>query len=470
MSEDAAEGSTFAEERMVDRLPEPMFLTPDHGVLHFESRQLTDAGRDRTRLADTIESAFEMSPDNPELATLVQEVLDSGPTLPMRADYEYVEPTELDALRAARPDERPGHGPIDAADARDAILGGWLGACAGCLLGKPVQGWTRDRIQGFLQDSGQWPLTEYMHSDVEQAVADRYDIHSNLEEGHAFIDEVSGMPIDDDIDYIALGLSVLQDHGTSFTTRDIGNEWLESLPIFNTYTAERVAYRNLVNLIDPPATATRRNPYREMVGALIRADPWGFAALGDPESAAELAHRDARLSHVKNGVYGEVWAAAMIAAGPVVDDVESILDAGLGQIPSESRLTESVETVRGWHESGLSGEQAVERLHERWDEDDMYDWVHTLSNAEVITMALCWSGGDFGDAISRAVAAGFDTDSHGATIGSILGTFHGAEALPARFVEPLEDTVETSLPGRGRESISTLAEETYEVWASADAA
>lgn len=470
MSENSDDESSFADEPIVDRLPDPLFLTPDHGVLHFESRQLADAGRDRSQLTAQIEAAFEMSPDNPELEGLVQEVLDRGPTLPTRTDYEYEEPTELDALRAARPQERPGHGQVDDASARDAILGGWLGACAGCLLGKPVQGWKRERIHGFLQESDQWPLTDYMHSSVDPAIADRYDIHSNLEEGHAFIDEVSGMPIDDDVDYIALGLSILQDHGTSFTTRDIGNEWLESLPIFNTYTAERVAYRNLVNLIDPPATATRRNPYREMVGALIRADPWGYAALGDPEYAAELAHRDARLSHVKNGVYGEVWAAAMIAAGPLVEDVDTILDAGLGQIPRESRLAESVETVREWYESGMSGEEAVDRLHERWDEDDMYDWVHTLSNAEVITMALCWSGGDFADGITRAVAAGFDTDSHGATIGSILGTFHGAEALPELFVDPLDDTVETSLPGRGRESISKLAEETYDVWASADAA
>lgn len=463
-------GSSFADEPLVDELPRPLFLTPDHGVLHFEHRQLADAGRERDRLADAFAAAFDRPADDPELAALVSDILDRGHTLPILDEFEYTEPTALSEIRDARPDRRPGSGEVSHEQGRDAILGGWQGACAGCLLGKPVQGWTRDRIRGFLRDSGQWPLSAYMHSDVDPTVAERYDIHTNIETGHAFIDEVDGMPIDDDIDYIVLGLEVLRSRGTDFSTSDVGNEWLESLPAFNTYTAERVAYRNLINLVEPPETATTRNPYREMVGALIRADPWGFAALGDPAFAATLAHRDARLSHVKNGIYGEQWAAAMIAAAPVVDSIDQLLDAGLGQIPRESRLADSVATVRQWYDTGLSEEEAIDRIHDRWNEDDMYDWVHTLSNAEVLTLGLCWSGGAFAAALTTAVSAGFDTDSHAATLGAILGAYHGATALPDRFVDPLEDSVETSLPGRGRESISGLAEETYEVWASATSA
>lgn len=461
--------SAVAEAALTDRLPAPLFITPDHAALHFEYRQLADGGRERDRLAGAFEEAFDTDPEDPALAERVRDLLDRGPELPLREDYPYHEPTALPELRAARPDHRPGAATLDPETARDAIHGGWLGACAGCLLGKPVQGWTRARIRGFLEDSGQWPLSGYMRGDVAESVADRYDIHTNIEDVPAFVDGVDGMPVDDDIDYIALGLGVLETHGAAFTTRDVGNAWLEELPLMNTYTAERVAYRNLAELVDPPRTATRRNPYREMVGALIRADPWGYAALGAPERAAGLAHRDARLSHVRNGVYGACWVAAMVAAAPAADSIDAVLDAGLGQIPADCRLAESVATVRGWHADGVPAETAVDRLHDRYDETDTYDWVHTLSNAEVITLALLYADGDFADAVTTAVAAGFDTDSHGATVGSVLGAYHGAASLPARFVEPLADTVETSLPGSGRTSISGLADRTYEVWTALSA-
>jgi ADP-ribosylglycohydrolase len=303
-----------------------------------------------------------------------------------------------------------------------------------------------------------------MRSDVPPAVADRYAIHTNLEPVSAFIDEVDGMPIDDDIDYIAVGLGVLQQHGLGFDSIDVGNLWLEELPMFNTYTAERVAYRNLANLVMPPESATHRNPYRESVGALIRADPWGFAAVGDPTRAAELAFRDARVSHVKNGIYGEMWAAAMIAAAPVAQTLEAVLDAGLAVVPETSRLAEEIETVRAWHREGLGVEEATHRIHDRWDETEIYRWVHTLSNAQVVAMGLLWSDGDFGEAVCRAVEAGFDTDSHAATIGSVLGAYHGADALPASWIEPLDGRVSVSLPSFGTESIEALAKASMAVW------
>ncbi len=59
------------------------------------------------------------------------------------------------------------------------------------------------------------------------------------------------MPVDDDIDYIAVGLGILNERGFEFEPMDVANYWLQNLPAFNTYTAERMAYRNLMNLVTP---------------------------------------------------------------------------------------------------------------------------------------------------------------------------------------------------------------------------
>jgi len=459
---------SIADTVVTDRLPEPLFVAPSHAVVEFERRQLEGAGRDLSGIESEFEAVLDLDPGDPNFTDRVHDLLDARQDLPVRDGFPHEEPSRLGAIRDGRPDgprQYESDADVSRDEAHDAIHGGWLGACAGCLLGKPVQGWSRAQIEGFLRDSGQYPLSAYMHSEVSEAVAEQYDIHDNIEEMDAFIDEVSGMPIDDDIDYIAVGLGVLQSQGFDFAPVDVGNYWLEHLPMFNTYTAERVAYRNLATLRMPPESATYRNPYREMVGALIRADPWGYVSLGDPEYAAELASRDARLSHVKNGIYGEQWVAAMIAAAPFVDDVAELLTVGLSEVPADCRLASEVEAVREWHAHGLSVAEATDRIHERWDETRMYDWVHTLSNAQVIAMALLYSDGEFEEAICRAVEAGFDTDSHGATIGSVLGTYHGASGLPDTWTDPLNDSVETSLPGRGRESISGFAAETVDCWA-----
>ena len=50
-------------------------------------------------------------------------------------------------------------------------------------------------------------------------------------------------------------------------------------------------------------------------------------------------------------------------------------------------------------------------------------------------------GTDFGDAVCKAVNCGWDTDCTGATIGALYGILYGKDALPAKWIEPLGDTV-----------------------------
>ena len=59
------------------------------------------------------------------------------------------------------------------------------------------------------------------------------------------------------------------------------------------------------------------------LGALIRADGFGYACAGDPRKAAELAYRDAYLTHRRNGIYGEMLFAAAIAAAAIAPGCNS---------------------------------------------------------------------------------------------------------------------------------------------------
>ena len=135
------------------------------------------------------------------------------------------------------------------------------------------------------------------------------------------------------------------------------------------FTAERAAYRNLLDGYSPPECATYRNPFREWIGAQIRGDVYGWARPGDPRGAAALAWRDARISHTRNGIYGAMFAAALVSAACVADDIDTVLDAGLSVVPAQSRFAHAVRFARdlaATHGSDLAGiEAGVDELYER---------------------------------------------------------------------------------------------------------
>ena len=266
------------------------------------------------------------------------------------------------------------------------------------------------------------------------------------------------MESDDDIRYTVLGLKLLEEKGMDFTTLDVADLWLNTLPYNMACTAERQAYRNLSRMPDllpergDPAqeeaflhfVRTYRNPYREWIGAQIRVDAYAYAAAGDPEKAAELAYRDAVLSHVKNGVYGAMFCAAMISAAFCERDAERIVEAGLAQIPRNCRLTQDVRQTMAIARSSATAEELLDRL---WQAFEHYDPVHTNNNAALCAAVLLFAGDDYEKGITTAVLGGWDTDCNGATVGSILGAKLGAQAIPAHWTEPLHDTLYSAIPG-----------------------
>ena len=71
-------------------------------------------------------------------------------------------------------------------------------------------------------------------------------------------ENIDGMPEDDDLNYPLIALYLLENHGTAMTSDDVAKAWLDLLPGGRVYTAERVAYRNLLLGIDPPAQLIAR--------------------------------------------------------------------------------------------------------------------------------------------------------------------------------------------------------------------
>ncbi|HLK58172.1 MAG TPA: ADP-ribosylglycohydrolase family protein [Chthonomonadaceae bacterium] len=432
--------------------------------LETERRQCEEEGRDLSSAEEDFERVLSLDLEDLANQPTAQALLDKTVTLPLKRDFRFEEPSDLEGIRAARPD-RPQLPSLALTDAEleDKVYGAWTGRCVGCLLGKPVEGWRRPRMWGYLKDLNRWPLADYFRYDVATPeVREKYDLEK-AKRWARFADLVDAMPEDDDTNYTTTGLAILKRYGPDFTPTDVANFWLNDIPILHTCTAERIAYRNFCLLIPPPASGSFRNPYREWIGAQIRADFWGYANPGNPERAAEFAWRDACISHVKNGIYGEMWVAAMIAAAFVTDDIPTIIRAGLGQIPANCRLSDAIESVLEWHEVEVDYDTAVYRLHEIWNEERAHDWCHTISNAMIVAIGLLWGEGDYARTICRAVQPCFDTDCNGATTGSILGILHGRKALPAPWVDKINDTLHTGVAGYNTVQLADITRDSLEI-------
>ncbi|MGW3459237.1 ADP-ribosylglycohydrolase family protein [Streptomyces olivaceoviridis] len=391
------------------------------------------------------------------LRLLAEDLLDELADLPSR--FADDEPTDLARIRAQCPDWPAGRSA--AAAGPRALEAAWLGRAIGCLLGKPVEKLPLDGIRALARATGNWPLTTWFTA--RGVPDDLLAAHpwNRRSAPTSLAENIDGMPQDDDLDYPLLNLLLLQRHGRTFTTDDVARLWLEELPPGRTFTAERVAHRNLLAGIEPPHTARHRNPFREWIGALIRADMHGWSNPGDPAAAAEQAHRDAVLTHTANGVYAAMFTAATIAtAATGTHDVHACLRTGRAVVPARSRLAKAIDHAVRLAAATDDFDDVVDELHAAYG--PTHHWVHALPNTALTVAALTHADGDFTGSVCRAVSGGWDTDSNGATAGSVAGLLAGSPgALPDRWRAPLKNRLATTVADFDGTGFDTLAHLTH---------
>jgi ADP-ribosylglycohydrolase len=360
---------------------------------------------------------------------------------PMREDFGFDEPSGYEEIALKRPAERPVFAPLNGERLKDKLKGAWIGRIAGCLLGKPVEGYKRDKLWTLLKETGNYPLKGYIA-----------DFNDKLVDGAA--------PVDDDTNYTVFSLKLIEEYGRGFTPADVLEAWMKWIPYLQTCTAERVAYRNAANGLLPPQTALHKNPYREWIGAQIRGDFFGYINIGDTRTAAGMAWRDASVSHVKNGIYGEMFAAALTAAAAVCDDMLTAVEAALLEIPVNCRLRRDIgRVVDGW-KNGMTADEMIGLIHGAYDEHTATGWCYTNSNAMVVVMALLYGEKDFGKTVCLSVEAAFDTDCNGATAGSVAGMMLGAEKIDPYWPEAFHYRLRTSVEGYNCVTADELVEKT----------
>ena len=418
----------------------------DRVPLLIELQQLEEEGKDVSGLLEEVKKIWDIS-DILEREQACENFLKKTYDLPVRSDFPYIEPNSLAEIQKEWGNVPKSYGEdLSQQSYLEKVYGAVLGRCCGCLLGKPVEQWSREKIDKFLKDSGQYPLSGYF----EELNPD--DFPDGYKGKYKKIPDF--MVTDDDIEYTMLNLFTLENYGRTCTATDIGYSWLEAFPMRYACSAEKIAYRNMSLLREPPLSGEYCNPYREWIGAQIRADVWGYINPGNPILAAEFAYRDAIVSHVKNGIYCTMFNAALISLAFVKNNMEEIIVEAQQVVPQRSRTAEAISDCLSWYKTCDTFSQALDKMYEKYGH---YSFVHAINNLCICLLALLYSNMDFEKCITDAVAAGMDTDCNGATVGSVLGAMLGKNGIPEKWAAPLHDTYHTMVAGEGKVKIGEIA-------------
>jgi ADP-ribosylglycohydrolase len=360
--------------------------------------------------------------------------------LPIDEQMARQEPNSLNEIRSLRP-----NGPrrlwkkFQKDKYLEKLEGALLARMAGCTLGAIVEGWSIESMQEWANFIGDpFPPVDYW-SQAKNPSNIRYGKSPNYTYTR---DGMCGVPVDDDITYTLLGLLIVEEYGKDFTTEDVAKAWKKYLPM--ACTAEDIALKNIKAGISAYQAADKINPYCQWIGASIRSDPWAYMAPGYPEKAAEMAYRDAYLSHRRNGIYGEMFFSAAQAAAFEVDNCVDAIKIGLTEIPSDCLLAQAVRWALEEAKNIKDYRDARQAVDERFKGMSS---VHTINNACLTIFGLIIGGTDVTKVLSQTVAMGLDNDCTAATAGSIVGAIVGKKGIPEHWYKSFNNTIYTYMNG-----------------------
>lgn len=301
---------------------------------------------------------------------------------------------------------------------------GWMAQIIGGAIGTMIEGYTTDAIRstfGEVRDYLRKPST-----------------------------------YNDDITYELAFLYAFQEKGRkALTSSDIAEFWIGYVP--SGWSAEEMALRNIRWGIMPPESGRLGNPFGEWIGAQMRGAICGQLAPGNPEEAARLAWMDGEVSHVNNGIIGEVFNAMLVALSFVETDMRRNVEDCISMIPKESEFYSVVKFALDAAKEADDWESAWRKCEKRLKK---YNWIHAYPNAAAEVIALWFGNGDFDQTAYIISMEGQDVDCNAAQILTAIGTAVGLEGIPSMWKDPIGDVLQTYMRRTRELSIRELAKET----------
>jgi ADP-ribosylglycohydrolase len=270
-----------------------------------------------------------------------------------------------------------------------------------------------------------------------------------------------GPPPNDDLDLQIVWLAAVERYGRNVNAAILGEYWLSFvIPNWVEYGTGKA---NLRAGLEPPLAGLIDNVYKDSCGCFIRSELWACLAPGRPQLAARYAYEDAIVDHQGEGMYGEVFCAAIQSAAFVESDSLKLVDIGLSYIPPEGAVARCIKKAVECYRNKVDFYEARKRIHNEAPgtfgiqgcklseiPQEGNEGMETGApgfdapeNVGFTIAALLYGEGDFGKSLCLANSCGEDTDCTCGTLGALLGIIAGASTLPEKWTKPVDDKIVT---------------------------
>lgn len=289
---------------------------------------------------------------------------------------------------------------------QNTIYAGVLGKIIGVYLGRPIEGWSYEKIR------------------------------DTFGEVYYYKNHKTGAPLivpDDDISGTFAFFRALEDthYDPEISAEDIGNAWLNYIVENETIlwwgglcrSTEHTAYIRLKNGIKAPMSgseALNGKSMSEQIGSEIFIDTWALANPNNPKRAAEMARKAASVSHDGLAVEAAVYLAVMEAMAFEEKDIDTLLDKALDYVTDEQfislvkELREHCARTDDWH-------VVRDWIAEEHGYDKYPGNCPMVTNHLTLLMAFIMGGDDFNKSCMIACSAGWDTDCNSGNVGCLNG-------------------------------------------------
>ncbi len=243
----------------------------------------------------------------------------------------------------------------------------------------------------------------------------------------------------DDLELQLIWLVFAERYGLELDADKLSAAWLDIIE----YGMDEygVAIWNLRRGLKPPLTGLIDNWFKDGLGAAIRSEIWACICPGNPRAAVWFAGNDASVDHAGDGVWAEMFLAATESSAFELDSAVAAFNTGLKYIPADCRVTAVVKMVIELHQSGSSLDTVRDMIMQKFGSHNFTDCVMNLG---FIVAAMLFGAADFEKTVLIAINSGYDTDCSAATAGALFGILHGADNIPAKWREMINDNISVS--------------------------